>query len=174
MRIALSAGHHPSSPGACHAGKCEHELAAVWCQLIATELINEVELFYVPTGSLRDKVAAINKAQCDIAIEIHFNACGDCGAFGSETLHCPGSTNGISLAMAIQSAMVGATHTKDRGIKEGWYKMKKKNGPDYFLSATNCTAVILEPEFIEQYHRVENDADTICKAIANAIKDHVR
>jgi N-acetylmuramoyl-L-alanine amidase len=173
MKLALSAGHHPDARGACHGDVCEHELAAAWCQLIATHLHDVVEVFPVPTGKLRDKVAAINAAKCDLAVEIHFNACGDCGAFGAETLHFPGSVKGAKVAALIQEAMVGAGASRDRGVKDGWYQMNPAKGPDYFLEATNCTAIIIEPEFIEQHHHVRVVRGAMCRAIAVAIADYL-
>jgi N-acetylmuramoyl-L-alanine amidase len=45
---------------------------------------------------------------------------------------------------------VQLTGERDRGVKEGWYKMDQANGPDYFLSATKCPSVIVEGYFLDQ------------------------
>ena len=78
---------------------------------------------------------------------------------GSETLYCPNSGRGRILANEIQK-QISHAFQPDRGIKEGWYRMDKPGHddfpgdidgdekPDYFLRATKCPAVIIEPEFI--------------------------
>lgn len=162
-KIAISAGHYPSSPGACHRGKCEHEEASVWINNLYREMSDEgYDVLVVPTGGLSSKVRAINEFEADIAMEIHFNACGDCGASGCETLYYPGSSRGQLLAESIQYPLSAALKNRDRGVKEGWYKMDRPGETDfpgdedgdevvdYFLRATKCPAIILEPEFIEE------------------------
>jgi hypothetical protein len=42
---------------------------------------------------------------------------------------------------------------------------------DYFLRATKPVAVIIEPEFIDQYQRIRARRAVACKAISNAIKE---
>jgi hypothetical protein len=71
----------------------------------------------------------------------------------------------------------------DRGAKEGWYKMDRpgvidfygdEDGdemPDYFLRKTNCPALILEPEFIQQYGHIKNSRKVGTQAIAAAIQE---
>lgn len=184
MRVALSAGHWPQARGACAEGRCEHEEAAYWCSKIAQALPSTIEVFHVPTGPLRDKVEDVNAAHCDLAIEIHFNACGGCGAEGAETLYHPGSGSGKEAATYIQQAMAGCG-VRSRGIKEGWYKMdypgvvdfdgdvEGDERVDYFLQATNCTAVIIEPEFIENHHRFDRLRGPMTKAIADAITEYL-
>jgi hypothetical protein len=157
----------------------------VWTHNVANYLQNladrRVDVFLAPTGGLRNKVRAINAEHCDLAIEIHFNACGNCGASGCETLYFPGSTKGKAAAEIMQQALVDAMGNRDRGVKEGWYKMDRpgvvdwygdEDGdemPDYFLKATNCAALILEPEFIEKIPAKWDLVDDACKAIGEAI-----
>jgi hypothetical protein len=62
---------------------------------------------------------------------------------------------------------------RDRGAKEGWYQMNPQKGPDYFLKATNCTALILEPEFIEHRDRIVGKREDGARAIADAIEEIV-
>jgi hypothetical protein len=185
MKIALSAGHYPEAPGACHDGHCEHEEAAAWCAYMTPHLLRHgIDIFHVPTGPLPDKVAAINRADCDVAVEIHFNACADCGASGAETLFYPGSRSGEEAAWMVQAAMV-AQGARNRGVKEGWYKMDRPGivdyagdidgdeTPDYFLSATNCPAIIIEPEFIEQWPLIQRRRIGTVAAIAEALAGYL-
>ena len=184
-RIALSAGHWPKARGACSGEVCEHEQAAYWCALIGRHLdAAGVQVYHVPTGPLRDKVEDINRAGVDAAIEVHFNACGGCGAQGAETLYYPGSRKGETLATAIQRGMVGAGAV-DRGVKEGWYKQDYPDRIDYagdvdgderidyFLEATRMPAVIVEPEFIEMHMTFDRIRNDYCRAIADGIIDYL-
>ncbi len=114
----------------------------------------------VGTGPLKKKVADINNANCDCAIELHLNAAGGMG-IGFETLHCAGSNNGKNLASHIHEKIAEELGSRDRGVREGWYRMDKPGvedypgdidgdeTPDYFLSATNCPAVITEFYFLD-------------------------
>lgn len=184
-RVALSAGHNPKARGACYKGVCEHEVASAWISFIAQELPGDIEVVYVPTGSLPEKVKAINDAKCDLAIEVHFNACGGCGAEGCETLYYPGSISGANAAIHIQTEMA-QTGVRDRGVKEGWYRMDRPGvkdydgdregdeAPDYFLKHTNCTALIVEPEFIDNYHTFDRIQRPMCRAIARGITECIK
>lgn len=160
--VALSVAHYPERKGACYAGVCEHHESKMWTNTLQGLLEHMgYRVYRAPVGKLPLKVQSINAQNCDLAIEIHFNACGDCGASGTETLYCPGSTKGKLAAQCIQSSLVKALQRSDRGVKEGWYKMDRPGvidwygdeegdeAPDYFLARTNCPALIIEPEFIE-------------------------
>jgi len=184
-RIALSAGHWPQARGACSGGICEHEQAAHWCALIAQHLQDTIEVFHVPTGPLPEKVANINAKNCDLAVELHFNACGGCGAEGAETLYYPGSSKGKAAAGYLQRAMVKCG-VRSRGIKEGWYKqdypgrvdyhgdIDGDEHPDYFLKATNCTALVLEPEFIDNHWKFDQLRKCMTHGIAGGILAYLK
>lgn len=178
--IAISAGHYPTAPGACWNGVCEHELAVLWANIIYDELKYRTPCVLVPTGKLPEKVAYINASEADLAVEIHFNSAGGHGS-GAETLYCPGSAKGKIAADLVQHALVEAMRTKDRGVKEGWYRMDRPGikdypgdvdgdeNPDYFLRETNCPAIIIEPEFIQNYYKYEDQVEYICEALAGQI-----
>lgn len=171
MTIAISAGHHPSRPGACYKGFCEHPEAVLWATLVV-DLLGYQHAVQVPPGTLREKVGFINGLGCEAAVEIHFNSAvdrdGNRVGEGSETLYYPGSARGRELAERLQSAI--APHfPPDRGVKEGWYRMDPSKGPDYFLARTRCPAVILEPEFIHHVERIRSRRDAACAAIAAAL-----
>ena len=185
-KVALSAGHYQAKPGACHEGKCEHKLAKNWVNEIWTALRSKEDrphITLVSSGPLKDKVATINALYGDLALEVHFNACGGCGASGCETLYYPGSQKGEVAAGIMQKHLQAAMGNKNRGIKEGWYKMDRpgvvdfygdEDGdemPDYFLRKTNCTALILEPEFIEHLDVINDKMKVGAEAIANAVME---
>jgi len=169
MRLAISAGHNPRRQGASYEGLTEYQEAVIWCHHINKFLEgSNVDVYEVPTGRLRDKVEFVNSLGADLAIEVHFNASvGD--ASGCETLHYPGSTNGMIAAQIIQDHIVGVMQNKDRGIKPGYYQMNPAKGVDYFLRATNCTSLILEPDFISKIGGYQWNRKYICRSIADGI-----
>lgn len=178
--IALSAGHNPEKPGACFEGNCEHAEAVAWVANISHELNKlKVPNFIVPTGTLTEKVQAINARHAKAAVEIHFNM-NLPGTRGCETLYHPGSKKGRLIASTINSPLA-SFFSPNRGIKEGWYKMdvpgvKDYDGDvegdesiDYFLRATNCPAVIVEPDFISSIDRIRSMQPIGCSVIADAL-----
>lgn len=171
--IFISAGHYPSAPGAKWDRFIEHDEAVVWAarldQLLDTGML-------VPTGVLREKVKFINERilNGDIAIEIHFNAARDSNnnpvGRGCETLYYPGSDRGKKLAEMCQEALE-EFYPPNRGAKEGWYRMNKKNGPDFFLAKTKCPAVIIEPEFVHRAEIIHKHRDDAIKKLATLLRN---
>jgi hypothetical protein len=142
--IILSVGHDEQRQGAAHKGVSEWALTKQLMQLIDHPDIVIID------EPLQDTVRIINDwpEPVDLAAELHFNS--HPNASGCETLYCPGSINGQDAAEAFQTTFVeGWFFVKDRGIKEGWYKMKPNTFIDHFLKATVMPALILEPEFIQ-------------------------
>ena len=180
--IFVSAGHYPSKPGATHEGFTEYDEAIIWAELIVEALGNEGVL--VPTGFLGQKIDFINARSPDLAIEIHFNSFKvwkdanqdgimtddelHAAGRGSETLYYPGSKSGHRLAELVQLA-VSKLFKPDRGVKEGYYRMQKKNGPDFFLAKTTCPAVIVEPEFIHRKELIQENREASCELITSAL-----
>ena len=170
--IFVSAGHYPAAPGARCERFIEHDEAAKWADVIA-DYLGERGI-RVPSGYLRDKVSFINERSLngDIAIEVHFNACknqfGHHVGSGCESLFFPGSTYGEELANLCQGIL--AQYFKpDRGAKEGWYRMDKSRGPDFFLARTKCPAVIIEPEFVHNGDAIREYRDVVCQDLAIAL-----
>lgn len=172
IRVAVSPGHNAGAVGACHEGFCEYPETVIWQGLLACALLAKgIEVFKVDPDGLKEKVASINAMTCHMAIEIHFNACGGCGASGAETLYYPGSAKGKEAAQLVQARLCAAMGNKDRGVKEGYYQMNPDNKPDYFLRATNCTALIVEPEFVEHPDKIQAKRAQACEAMAEGIVD---
>lgn len=157
--IGLSIAHYAEAQGASHDGVTEFVLSTDWI----AEITKYSDRFFVPTPEkLPSKVRQLNTQRVKAAFELHFNACGGCGAKGCETLYYPNSVSGKALAKKVQQGLVPLLNTRDRGVKEGWYKMDRphvvdyfgdKDGdelPDYFLRKTRMPALILEPLFIEE------------------------
>lgn len=179
--ILLSAGHYPQAQGACFEGFCEHQEAKKWVASIVEHIAYRRGVLLVPSLDLAGKVKWINSQEdASLALEVHFNSDPAHAGKGSEALYCPESEKGHEVAQAIQKA-ISIILSPDRGTKEGWYRMDKPGHedypgdvdgdekPDYFLSATKCTAVIIEPEFIHNKDLIESKRDAVCAEIANAL-----
>jgi N-acetylmuramoyl-L-alanine amidase len=150
VRVAVSVGHHPGAPGFSAGQYSEYsEMAVVVGFVVQTLMYQGVMAYLVGAGSLRQKVAAINALDPDVALELHLNAG---GGDGTEVLYAPGSATGRRLAEIVNRAIIQLTGERDRGIKEGWYQGGDAPGsrPDYFLAATHCPAIITEGYFLDQ------------------------
>lgn len=187
-RVAVSAGHYAEKQGAVFDGVTEFDETVPWqTELIGMLREKGIETLYVEPQGLTGKVKQINAGNCDLAIEIHFNAGGLPTTKGCEILFYPGSKAGMEAARRIQLPLAKAMQTKSRGVKPGWYRMDRpgvvdfygdEDGdemPDYFLRATNCTALILEPEFIQHIGRIRElraaGVFQISKAITGMAQD---
>lgn len=192
MTVFVSAGHNPIQVGAVYTDPktnkvyTEHGFTTKYAAALISALSAlKVPTTAVPTGSLTNKISFINK-NCkarDIAIEIHFNSSPTQKGNGCETLYCPNSSKGEALAKKIQSAIIKShPDIKDRGTKEGWYKMDvpgkvdfpgDKPGdevPDAFLSNTKTLSIIVEPYFMNEATEIEANIDLVVRAIASALK----
>ncbi len=169
--IFISAGHNPKAKGASYLDFNEYDEAVLWQQEIV-ELLGD-QAIAVPTGTLGSKVRFINKEILNnvglhIAIEIHFNADSKRAGKGSETLYPPNSHLDEQLANQIQSKL-SIIFGPNRGVKPGWYQMNPAKGPDYFLARTNCSALIIEPEFVHNSEKIIEARTPGCQVVANSL-----
>jgi len=173
--IFVSAGHYERKQGASFDNFTEWKEAMKWRDLLV-DLLGQASIA-VPPISLTSKVTFINNHNPDdgdIAVEIHFNSAinshGTHIGEGSETLYCPGSSKGEIIAEYIQESM-RYIWPPSRGVKQGWYQMNPAKGPDYFLRATHCPAIIVEPEFVHHADMIEERRYVGCTALAAALLD---
>ncbi len=187
--ILISAGHYPGAKGATHEGFSEYPETLLWAVEIQKALDDmRVPAKIVPSGTLREKVNWINREakihkDC-IAVEIHFNSSPGGRGKGSETLYCPGSNKGWAIAELVQGSIASILFP-NRGVKEGWYQMDRPGivdywgdvdgdeKPDFFLRATHCPAIIVEPEFIQRRNVIEALRTTACTILAEALRDSI-
>lgn len=186
--ILISAGHHPTKPGACFENFCEFDEASRWAKLIIKHIGEEKGLL-VPFGFLKNKVAFINeRAKNSIAIEIHFNSAkiwedlnndgivneGEMKNVGrgALTLYYPKSINGLRLAKDAQNSIEPLYGRHWNGVMEGYYRMNPKFGVDYFLAKTHCPSIIVEPEFIHHKEKIHEHREVACFNIAQALLDY--
>lgn len=189
-QVLVSAGHFPAAPGAKFEDFVEHTEAVLWMNHVV-DLLDQtgvVEVDRVPVGSLRPKVEFINRADPELAIEIHFNDflkwidqngdnAVDPGEMfhsgkGCETLYYPNSTNGLRLAGYIQSHLA-TVFPPNRGAVEGYYRRNPAKGVDFFLRRTNCTSVIVEPEFVANAAKIRQLRMEGCQAIVGGVLDYL-
>lgn len=189
-KVAISAGHNPGAKGAVWGDVSEYDETVLWQEqlLKAFAQVNfrnpeesQIQAIPIATGTLGAKVREINSHYVDLAVEVHFNAAGSAVVSGCETLFYPGSKTGEVAAKVVQLPLAEAMKARSRGVKPGWYRMDRpgvvdfygdEDGdemPDYFLKATNCTALILEPEFLSQIEKIRELRVAGCWAIAKAI-----
>lgn len=169
--ILISAGHHPYAKGASFENFNEYEEAKMWVPFIVNHLGSKG--MSVPDGVLREKVAFINSiVNAELAVEIHFNSALDKDGFhigrGCETLYYPGSAKGKFAAGLVQDEL-SIIFSPNRGVKEGYYRLNKDYGPDFFLARTKCTALIIEPEFIHRKDKITTRKTEACKIIADVL-----
>ena len=181
-RVAISAGHYPRFKGASFNGFNEYDEAIKWVEKLLTLFGNTA--VGIKTGPLPDKIRQVNSLRVSLALEIHFNS-GVGKVRGSETLYCVGSKKGKRAASLVQNALASLM-PPNRGIKEGWYKMDRPGIVDYpgdiegdeyldaFLVRTNCPAIILEPEFIQNINKIEVNRDFCCEVIYEAVCEFLK
>ena len=173
--IFISAGHHPAAPGATYERFAEHDEAVIWSERMCEKL--EPNSILVPPGTLQSKVDYINSRimSGDIAIEIHFNSAMKDGKHvgrGCEVLYYPGSEAGEHIATQCSEAL-SLVFPPNRGVKEGYYRMDPKRGPDFFLARTKCPAVILEPEFVHRADLIQEKRDMAIGLLIDNLKEFV-
>ena len=175
MKVFLNPGHAPNGnpdPGACGCGLRECDVAKSVADLVADYLKRAgVEVVgSLQSDSLHEVVSASNRADAEVFISIHCNACNG-SANGTEVWHFYGSGEGKKLADCIQNQIVDALGTVDRGVKGA------KPGVNglYVLSNTDAVAVLVELAFIDN----ESDAallrerkDDFARAIARGVTDY--
>lgn len=183
-RVAVSAGHHASAQGADRKGVTEFMETCHWQEMLmevipaqAKTRRQDVEVIRIDPEKLSRKVRQINQSDCDLAIEIHFNAASSDAPKGCEVLYYPGSWQGAQAGRLLCVQLAKAMLTKSRGVKPGWYKMDRpgvidfygdEDGdemPDYFLRKTQCMALILEPEFLFWIERIRERREAACFVI---------
>ena len=175
MKVFLNPGHAPNGnpdPGACGCGLRECDIAKSIADLVAgylsaagVEVVGSLQ-----SDSLHEVVSASNRADAEVFISIHCNACNG-SANGTEVWHFYGSGEGEKLADCIQNQIVDALGTVDRGVKGA------KPGVNglYVLSNTDAVAVLVELAFIDN----KSDAallrerqDEFARAIARGVTDY--
>ena len=166
MKIALSAGHYPTKPGATNQKYTltEHAEAVKIINHLHAKLAAKRYNVVLISGTLKEKVASINAANCGLAIELHFNADDDhtdpqdkddLRGRGCMVMYVPNSAVRKQQADVMSNSIAQYMGQRNLGGREGWYwgnvteSWQKPTSVDYFLKATNCPAFIIEPGYID-------------------------
>ena len=147
MKICLDPGHSgPFEPGACAGGYSEADLNLTIAKTLRTLLeAAGHRCILTRSGSIgNDDLTWRADVAWDfdavIFVSLHCNAFADSAACGTEILYYPGSNYGYRLARLIQTGIIRACHTVDRGVKP--------RGDLTVLKATACPAVLVELAFL--------------------------
>lgn len=177
MKVFLNPGHAPGGepdPGAVNDAtglrECDVALAV---GKSAESYLNaaDVETELLQSDSLYEICETANSSDADIFVSIHCNAAEAEEANGTETWACAGSYRGSLLASCIQSQLVNALDTTDRGVK---IATPGVNGL-YVLTNTDMPAVLVELAFISNSGDEEllaNKQDDLARAVARGITDY--
>lgn len=178
--IFISTAHHSEAKGASFGDFNEYDESMRWAHRLA-DLLEDYAI-EVPYGRLPGKIKFINDIckKTDgyhIAVEVHFNSAVNSHSVhvgrGCETLYCPKEytkkPDGRILAERIQSVL-SIPFEPSRGADEGWYQKRVGGKPDYFLSRTACTAIIIEPEFVHHKDKIQEARSVGCLLIAEQLK----
>lgn len=177
MKVFINPGHAPGGhpdPGAVNSetGLRECDVALAVGKSAASYLnAAGVETEMLHSDSLAEICEAANGSGADIFVSIHCNAAEVEEANGTETWACVGSYRGGMLADWIQSQLVDALDTTDRGVKIATPGI---NGL-YVLTNTSMPAVLVELAFISNPGDEEilaNAQDALARAIARGVTDY--
>lgn len=177
MKVFLNPGHAPGGepdPGAVNDATSLRECdVALAVGKSAESYLNAagVETELLQSDSLYEICEAANSSDADIFVSIHCNAAEAEEASGTETWACAGSYRGSMLASCIQSQLVNALDTTDRGVK---IATPGVNGL-YVLTNTDMPAVLVELAFISNSGDEEilaNKQDDLARAVARGITDY--
>lgn len=169
MKVCINPGHDVNlDSGAVNprTGRRECDVALEAGQLLQTYL-NQAgcQTVLVQDDDLSYVCHVSDDFNADIFVSLHCNAF-NTQARGTETLYK--SFNGQRLANDIQSQIIRSINTVDRGVK--------KRDDLWVLNGTNAVAVLVEMAFIDNDDDLEmlnNDLDTIVRAIARGITDYI-
>jgi N-acetylmuramoyl-L-alanine amidase len=184
--VGVSAGHNSADPGSSLGPTTERSITERWADKICRALGARWGIATVapPNAHLSTKVEYFNRTRPEAIVEIHFNA--NIPVTGCETLYFPGSSAGRRLASKVHKAYSPFTSNRDRGVKEGWFRMDapgiKEHAQDvegdeqplYLLKRTRAPTIIIEPEFISQMENILAMEDKVCQAIAYGLNDYLR
>lgn len=170
MKVFINPGHAPNGnpdPGACGFGLRESDVAMRVGNLLEYYLrVAGLKTRMLQSDSLEEVVAASDYFGADIFVSIHCNAF-DGTAHGTETLIYAAGGEAEKLAECVQSQLIDALGTTDRGIKE-------RPGL-YVLNSTAAPAILVETAFIDNRQDNEllaSETEDIARAIARGVTDY--
>jgi N-acetylmuramoyl-L-alanine amidase len=177
MKVFINPGHAPNGvpdPGAVNPYSGLKEAVVVKCvgDLVAKYLTEAgVDATVCQDDSLATIVNTSNSMGADVFVSIHCNSAANPSAEGTETFYFYSSEHGKKLANCIQSQLIDAMDTVDRGIKGA---RPGTNGL-YVLTNTDAVAVLVELAFISNQDDsvlLTENQDDFARAIARGVTDY--
>ena len=175
LRVLICAGHTlkgkgTGASGYINEGKENRILSkkvVEWLKIANTMSGIEIEVDYYEINEsdtyLQKQVAAANKKDYDIVVQVHFNAYKTVAtAMGTETLYDKGSVKGKVYAERVNDKLNDLF--KNRGVKE--------RNDLYWLNNTKAPAILIETCFVDSKADTDvynKDKDKVAKAIAEGI-----
>ena len=168
--IAISAGHHPISPGNRYKNTTEHAEAVIWAAYIA-DYLDEFGV-QVPACTTKGRLEYLNTLgnNLTLAVEIHFDEPNDNNI--ARILYAPGNDKAIKAAIIIQEALISSLGC-DCKAEEGWYKGDINRGVDFFIRRSPVPALIIVPGAIDKLCNTTKTRQITCQVIASALLEAI-
>ena len=181
MRLAIQTGHTKGTGAVGYGNVPEYDFnAKVTSEMVRLAPFFDVDLLVTHRdpelgygAAVRKTAAAIKEFDADLCLELHFNSAG-ASAQGCEILHYCNSTNGERAAHCVADSLkpmlddLSIPLRGDNGVRSLWYhKVDEPKGysnrGSYYVYATHCPALILEPYFGSNPREMNlmNQADNI-------------
>lgn len=178
MKVLINAGHAPDGnpdPGAVGMnGLRESDVAcSVGHKVVSYLRAAGVNADFIQSDDLSEITKTANACGYDVFVSIHCNSAGSEDANGTEVWACAGSSEGSKIAQYIDSQIVNALGTMDRGVK---IATPHVNGL-YVLTNTDAIACLVELAFISNKYEEEllsHNQDDFARAVARGITDYER
>lgn len=181
MKICIDAGHNFSSydTGATGNGLREQDitfgiasklkpmLEGAGIEVLMTRTYLAQNLGLNSDDSLKERCDIANEGKCDLFISIHCNSHTNASSNGTEVLVYKFGGEAEKLAEKVQSKLIEAFNTADRGVKE--YNAK-------VLRSTDMPAILVETAFISNTANAEllkDKQNEFAKAIFGGVCDYL-
>lgn len=175
VKIVVDPGHGGKDPGAVGpSGTKEKDVTLAVVRYLKQELSSIAKVSLTREAdeylALQERSALANSIDADYFISIHCNAAADRTANGTETLIYARGGEAEKLASKVQSKVVTALGTRDRGIKVR---------PElHVLAKTKMPAILVELAFISNQQEEQMLADSAihrkaARAIAEGVADYL-
>jgi N-acetylmuramoyl-L-alanine amidase len=159
-------------------GLLEKNLTLDMANRVAATLADRADVFLTRAGDrnlgLSERAKFAREKNAAVFLSIHFNGFSDTNVDGTEVWVAKQATPGSrTLAKTVLSKVVGATHLKDRGVREGDLGVILPS-----RHAAETSACLLEISFLSnpaQAKQLESDSyrQTIADSICDGLRQHL-
>jgi len=178
LRIVLSAGHGPYTPGK----RAPDGFREFWFTFPTAELVAKYLSEYLNVSTMKvyekerdvplgERTRKANSWGADLYVSIHGNAYGSTwtDAHGIETLVFSKSSSGYKAAQKVQDSLIKATKLTNRGIKirPDLWEMRKTN-----MAALLCECGFYTNSFEKKLMESEAYQSLVARAIVSGIAEH--